>query len=67
MRHKALDDDTLASMVETADLERDLSVLQEDAERRSGKNALRDLERRREMEELRERLSDFEDYWPEDT
>jgi hypothetical protein len=62
-----LDDETLADALDIAEADRTLSRKEEQARRRNHWQAMRALERRRELQELREQLSDFEDYWPEDS
>ena len=67
MRTQILDDEVLAQAAEAAEQERGHKLKQVSKERLSHRAAMRALERKREIEELRRNLSDFEDYWPDET
>ena len=62
MRTQILDDDVLARAAEAAEQEHGEKIKQVSKERLSHRAAMRALERKREIEELRRNLSDFEDY-----
>jgi hypothetical protein len=66
MRTQIVDDEVLARAAEAAEQERGKKLKQVGKERLSHRAAMRALERKREIEELRRNLSDFEDYWLEE-
>jgi hypothetical protein len=63
MRTQIVDDEVLARAAEAAEQERGSKMKQQSRQRLSHRAAMRALERKREIEELRRNLSDFEDYW----
>ena len=63
MRTRIVDEEILARAAEAAEQERGSKIRQVSKERLSHRAAMRALERKREIEELRRNLSDFEDYW----
>ena len=63
MRTQIVDEEVLARATEAAEQERGSKLKQVSKERLCHRAAMRALERKREIEELRRNLSDFEDYW----
>ena len=57
------DEEVLARAAEAAEQEKTRRLSKISKERISHRQAMRALERKRELEELRRNLSDFEDYW----
>ena len=63
MRTHTPDDEVLARAAEAAEQEKTRRITKVSKERMNHRQAMRALERKRELEELRRNLSDFEDYW----
>ena len=63
MRTQIVDEEVLARAAEAAEQERGSKLKKVSKERLCHRAAMRALERKREIEELRRNLSDFEDYW----
>ncbi len=62
MRTHQLDEEVLAKAIDAANQERSKRTRQTSKRQRCHREAMRALETRREEEELRRNLSDFEDY-----
>ncbi len=62
MRTQALDEEILARAAEAAEQERSKQSKKISSARLCHRQAMRMLEQKRELEELRNNLSDFEDY-----
>ena len=63
MRTQIVDEEVLARAAEAAEQELGSKLKKVSKERLCHRAAMRALERKREIEELRRNLSDFEDYW----
>ncbi len=64
--HIPVDDEVLARAAEAAEKEKGSRLKKVTSERLNHRQAMRSLERKRELEELRRNLSDFEDYWADE-
>ena len=67
MRLQVIDEQVLARASEAAEHERRNKQQRDGSKRRCNRQAMRALERKHEIEELRANLSDFEDYDVDET